>query len=210
MKVKFNIVNFAKADSLFNDGMKVLVYSHKHYDRYDKGWTRAGEEIQYYPNGIIKENKKGKTYYTLSFTYNFKYTGDTVYFAYSLPYTYTQLQQMLDLYERDPLRSKHFNRKTLCRTIGGNNCDYLTITNKGTLEEIRTKKAIVISARVHPGETVGSWMMHGVLEFLTSEDPEAAALRDKYIFKIIPMLNPDGVINGNYRCGLVGADLNRR
>jgi murein tripeptide amidase MpaA len=24
------------------------------------------------------------------------------------------------------------------------------------------------------------------------------------------MLNPDGVINGNYRCSLAGADLNRR
>ncbi len=24
------------------------------------------------------------------------------------------------------------------------------------------------------------------------------------------MLNPDGVINGNYRCSLAGSDLNRR
>jgi murein tripeptide amidase MpaA len=35
-------------------------------------------------------------------------------------------------------------------------------------------------------------------------------LRDNFIFKIIPMLNPDGVINGNYRCSLAGCDLNRR
>ena len=27
---------------------------------------------------------------------------------------------------------------------------------------------------------------------------------------IIPMMNPDGVINGNYRCSLAGCDLNRR
>ena len=53
-------------------------------------------------------------------------------------------------------------------------------------------------------------MMHGVLEFLTSNHPDADSLRSKYIFKIMPMLNPDGVINGNYRCSLVGADLNRR
>lgn len=25
----------------------------------------------------------------------------------------------------------------------------------------------------------------------------------------VPMLNPDGVINGNYRCNLAGFDLNR-
>lgn len=35
-------------------------------------------------------------------------------------------------------------------------------------------------------------------------------LREHFIFKIIPMLNPDGVVNGNYRCNMVGCDLNRR
>jgi hypothetical protein len=30
------------------------------------------------------------------------------------------------------------------------------------------------------------------------------------VFKIVPMLNPDGVINGNYRCSLSGHDLNRQ
>lgn len=67
-----------------------------------------------------------------------------------------------------------------------------------------------ISARVHPGETNGSWMMKGLIDFLVSNAPEARILRDKFIFKIVPMLNPDGVINGNYRCSLCGSDLNRR
>jgi len=53
-------------------------------------------------------------------------------------------------------------------------------------------------------------MMEGAIEFLVSEEPEAIFLRDNYIFKIVPMLNPDGVINGNYRCSLAGCDLNRR
>jgi len=34
-------------------------------------------------------------------------------------------------------------------------------------------------------------------------------LRDNFVFKMIPMLNPDGVIIGNYRCSLTGRDLNR-
>ena len=69
---------------------------------------------------------------------------------------------------------------------------------------------MVFSARQHPGESNGSWMMKGAIDFLLSEAPEAVVLREKFVFKIIPMLNPDGVINGNYRCSLAGADLNRR
>lgn len=35
-------------------------------------------------------------------------------------------------------------------------------------------------------------------------------LRNRFIFKLIPMLNPDGVIVGNSRCSLNGRDLNRQ
>jgi len=53
-------------------------------------------------------------------------------------------------------------------------------------------------------------MMKGLIEFLMGDTPEARLLREKFVFKIVPMLNPDGVINGNYRCSLSGQDLNRR
>jgi murein tripeptide amidase MpaA len=38
---------------------------------------------------------------------------------------------------------------------------------------------------------------------------EGKLLRDSVIFKIIPMVNVDGVIAGNFRTGLLGLDLNR-
>ena len=54
-------------------------------------------------------------------------------------------------------------------------------------------------------------MMRGVIKYITDPyNKEAKLLRENFIFKIIPMLNPDGVINGNYRCSLAGCDLNRR
>jgi murein tripeptide amidase MpaA len=52
--------------------------------------------------------------------------------------------------------------------------------------------------------------MEGFLEFIVSNDKEAKVLRDTFVFKIVPMLNPDGVIVGNYRCSLTGLDLNRQ
>ena len=72
------------------------------------------------------------------------------------------------------------------------------------------RKGVFMSARVHPGETNSSWMMKGAIDFLLSQAPEAHLLREKMVFKVVPMMNPDGVINGNYRCSLSGADLNRR
>src|SRR5690349_19322705 len=53
-------------------------------------------------------------------------------------------------------------------------------------------------------------MMKGCIDFLVSDKPEAKLLRDRLVFKIIPMLNMDGVIEGNHRCSLAGVDLNRQ
>ena len=46
--VKFNILNHTKSDSLFNFGMKVLVYSEAVYKSKGIGWHREGRDIAYY------------------------------------------------------------------------------------------------------------------------------------------------------------------
>jgi len=72
------------------------------------------------------------------------------------------------------------------------------------------KKAMLITSRVHPGETQSSFALEGMVHFLVSDCQEAKDLRSKYIFYVVPMLNPDGVIHGNQRVDLLGYDLNRR
>lgn len=74
----------------------------------------------------------------------------------------------------------------------------------------------MISARIHPSETHSSHILNGFIENLLSNSNESVELRKKYIykyfrliFKIIPMMNPDGVILGNTRTSFAGKDLNR-
>ena len=64
-------------------------------------------------------------------------------------------------------------------------------------------------ARQHPGETPGSLMMDGVMELILGGSFEAERLRSTYNIYMVPMVNPDGVVHGNYRCNLNGVDLNR-
>jgi len=72
------------------------------------------------------------------------------------------------------------------------------------------KKAIFISSWVHPGESNSSFVVEGIMKFLLSNSEEAQNLWDAFVFKIVPMLNPDGVIYGHYWTCLLGVDLNRR
>lgn len=51
-------------------------------------------------------------------------------------------------------------------------------------------------------------MIKGLIDFLVSTDDLAKFLWKNYVFKIVPMLNPDGVIHGNSWCSLIGSDLN--
>ena len=72
------------------------------------------------------------------------------------------------------------------------------------------KKYVVLSGRVHPGESNSSYMMEGFIRFILSDCYEAIELRKRIVFKVVPMINPDGVIIGNYRTSLAGNDLNRK
>ena len=86
----------------------------------------------------------------------------------------------------------------------------IIVTNfQSSQEEIANRPAIILTSRVHPGESNSSYIIEGLINYLVSNEKEAETLRNRFVFKIIPMLNPDGVIIGNYRCSLSSADLNR-
>ncbi|XP_064551672.1 cytosolic carboxypeptidase Nna1 isoform X7 [Drosophila montana] len=216
MLYRFSIVNLVKSDSLYNDGMRPVMYSNLGAKDKNEGWRRCGNNISYYrnddeSNNNTNEEDEDNSSYTLTFTIEFEHDDDTVYFAHSYPYTYSDLQDYLMEIQRHPVKSKFCKLRLLCRTLAGNNVYYLTVTAPSNNEDnIRRKKSIVVSARVHPSETPSSWMMKGLMDFITGDSTVAKRLRHKFIFKLVPMLNPDGVIVGNTRNSLTGKDLNRQ
>ncbi|XP_051007710.1 cytosolic carboxypeptidase 3 isoform X3 [Acomys russatus] len=203
---RFTIVNFTKPASLYNRGMRPLFYSEKEAKAHNIGWQRIGDQIKYYKNN---HGQDGRHFFSLTWTFQFPHNKDTCYFAHCYPYTYTNLQEYLSGINSDPVRSKFCKIRVLCHTLARNMVYVLTITTPLKNGDSRKRKAVILTARVHPGETNSSWIMKGFLDYILGDSSDAQLLRDTFIFKVVPMLNPDGVIVGNYRCSLAGRDLNR-
>ena len=209
--------------------MRVCVKASK-----DSHWQKSGNLISYKPsrlNDTQEGQERSKKYFELSFSYDFKHKDDKVYFAYCFPYTFSKLSQHLRLLVTDEKNKSFLREEHFCYSLSGVSVPILTITSnidkvkeQGSPVAIQPedfkdqdqvpvnkyKKHIIMSARVHPGESVASFIMEGFLNFITGSSQEAVELRRNVVFKVIPMMNPDGVITGNYRSSLSGNDLNRQ
>ena len=215
--INFNIMNFLRKTTKYCNGIKIWVYSRKHSEQTKIGWHHTTEDVKYYQNFLYKLNKGKKDYYyTLSFNYTFIYDNDEVFFANCIPFTYTDLNKDLNFYTKNENdKYMFFNRKRLCNTIIGNEVEFFSINNAEIKypyinSNIENKRGVVLFGRQHPSETVGSWTIKGAIDFLMGDSDEAKYLRDNFVFKIVPMINVDGVVCGNTRTSLSGCDLNRR
>ena len=348
-RYSFYLCNFYKPKSSFTKGMRPVFFSCV-ANALDKkqGWKRIGDDISYKKNAPVPPSPSADTVssensqpqssqYTLSFTFDIPYDNDICYFAFSVPYSYTRLQNQIEKWMLNDNTNKHLEVFRMCRTVAGNSCPLLRITDhcsdyiplsvlpwereraarkkqahkeeelaKQQQQEENAKKAaakkkqvieekkvffvgkqkmhtslgvmnweeqldkreegsdgdwdidsgnedgaekkaveeenpqvnidlassehcncneeqlsrsphrskkykpvVVVSSRVHPGETVSSFMCEGLIQYLLSDSPSAIQLRERCVFIIVPMLNVDGVINGFYRTNLTGTDLNR-
>jgi len=69
-------------------------------------------------------------------------------------------------------------------------------------KEFSVKPVVLIIGRQHCGETHSSFIIHGMLNFLLSRNIFAHKLREVFEWWIMPVVNPDGIVAGNYRTNL--------
>lgn len=132
---------------------------------------------------------------------------------------------------RSELESEiYYHRELLVRSVEERRCDLVTVTSflgvqlereprlPALFPDTQTvrcnvfagKPVVFISSRVHPGETPASHVLNGFMkQLLDAKSQVGAALRQRYVFKIVPFLNPDGVYQGCYRSDTLGHNLNR-
>ena len=78
-----------------------------------------------------------------------------------------------------------------------------------TIGDTSLSKAIVLLSRQHPPELTGYQGLLPFVETITKDDPLATAFREEVVTYVFPLVNPDGVANGNWRHSSGGTDLNR-
>ncbi len=114
--------------------MLPLVYSRKEAERVNNGWHREGENVCYYQNPNSQKKKSGNFNYILSFDISFRYDHDEIYIAHCYPYTYSDMKMFVNsvcsTQNRDRIR-----KTSMCKTLAGNDCEMLIITNFYSREE---------------------------------------------------------------------------
>jgi hypothetical protein len=130
-----------------------------------------------------------------------KFEQKKVWLARFHPYTYSDLLS----YNEKIKNSRYLQLSSLGSSSEGRTIPVWTISNFSVGS--RRKSRVVIHARTHPGELASSYLLEGMVDFLLSNNQVAAQLRNKLIFEIVPMLNPDGVVAGNNRVTTYGVNL---
>ena len=111
-------------------------------------------------------------------------------------YTYSQMLNFVDdIHTKYP---KHVEVEMLNYSLTGLAIPIVNITDKESSDQ--DKKVILVSSRIHPGETITSYVAEGFMtKLLDATCPKMVEMLKTTIFKIIPIINPDGVIFGNFR-----------
>lgn len=128
------------------------------------------------------------------------FSSQKVYIARSEPYSYSRLQKYLKSLSNNPfVKVSH-----VAKTLMGYNFPIVTLANFEYPAQKRHR--IWIQARTHPGEAATSFLVEGMIDYL-SKSYYGQRLLKFFVFSIAPMHNIDGVVIGNNRVTPKGENL---
>lgn len=199
----FHILSFSKGRTTFATEQTPLVRSTSR-----NRWERVPRSSCFYY--VSGKHRCYTANALLSVLFQFDRDED-YFFAFSYPFTYSMLTKFNARLVAHKL--PYVLTCVLGKTFAGN--DFPVILIGQDIHDICTgkpgyqRRLVWVSARVHSGEVPSSYILHGLLEFLISNNPMAKYLRERVVFLLLPMINIDGVIAGYYRGSAAGVDLNR-
>ncbi|XP_078506184.1 cytosolic carboxypeptidase-like protein 5 isoform X3 [Lissotriton helveticus] len=228
--IKIHIMNMNKQSKLYAQGMVPFVRTLPMKPRWERIRERPAFEMvenQFVLSFVHRflEYRGATTYFAFCFPFSY---ADCQEMLNGLDERFSDCKHISS---KSPLNSIYYHRELLCHSLDGLRVDLLTITSchgrmddrEPRLEKLfpdsstprpwrfTGKRVFFLSSRVHPGETPSSFVFNGFLEFiLRQDDPRAQLLRRMFVFKLIPILNPDGVVRGHYRTDSRGVNLNRQ
>lgn len=109
---------------------------------------------------------------------------------------------MYDVWNAAMISRTDASRSTLGLSKGGRAIDMLTT-------ESPSSDVLFLVGRQHPAEVTGAFAFFSFYETLLADSDLAKRFRNRFDIVAIPMMNPDGIVNGHWRHNLAGTDLNR-
>ncbi len=129
-----------------------------------------------------------------------RFEHDTVYIALYTPYTWSYHLRRMNTWSARP----DVTLDTIGYSHEGRPMQLMHITDPSVPENQKIR--IWIHGRQHPSETPGSYLLDGLIDYLTADTPEGRSLRQQIDAYILPIANPDGVANGLSRSNALGVN----
>lgn len=138
------------------------------------------------------------------FRFQSPFIAETLWVAYSYPYTLNDLNRFVEKIRDLP----EVTISTIGKSEEKREILNIKISRTPSPSDEKGSQVVWIIAREHPGETPASFVCEGMIQTLLTT-PAGKRLREKYEFNIIPVLNVDGVAHGYYYHNVNGVNLAR-
>lgn len=185
ISVKLVYPDFAKhrySPQISTDGKKWKPLEAKFITEFEKGTAASGPESR--PKSVELKLKTSKKRLWIS--------------AQELQNSFHVFEWMNKLAKKKKFKIEEIGKSTEGRP--------LRMLKMGNLQ---SKKMILVISRQHPPEVTGYFAMQAFIEEIADKSKLSKDFLKNWALYVVPLMNPDGVDNGQWRHNMGGIDLNR-